>query len=283
MWDIDYYIDIKHFIELINIDNSEFNQIKTDLTNSIDSFIIANKHVDDDNCCGFSSYLPRRAIDYNYALRYSNGVLPSPYEETLFAIESQWDEFLKEFLGIADNQAPNMPTISGEANGGAGQEYEYTFVSTDPDGNGLYYCINWGDGTEEICIGPYESGEEVTYAHTWEEEDTYTIQVKARDIYGAESEWATLEVSMPNTRQIKSTTYIIFLAGKITEIEYNQNNDFRFLPIKVIKFGNETEDGDIFEIMEETQGGYPCCGYIIREQFHGIISQNFIFGIWIIN
>ena len=109
------------------------------------------------------------------------------------------------------------------------------------------------------------------------------MKVKAQDIYGAESEWATLEVSMPNTRQVTNMTYIILLAGKITEIEYNQNNDFRFLPIKVIKFGNEPEDGDIFEIMEETYGGYPCCGYINKDQFHGIISQNFIFGIWIIN
>ena len=100
------------------------------------------------------------------------------------------------------NSAPEIPTITGEVNGAAGEEYAYTFVSTDSDDNNIYYCINWGDGTDEICIGPFESGEEVTYAHTWEERDTYTIQVKAQDIYGAESNWATLEVSMPKNKAI---------------------------------------------------------------------------------
>ena len=109
------------------------------------------------------------------------------------------------------NSAPELPTITGEVNGDAGEEYAYTFVSTDPDDNNIYYCINWGDGSDEICIGPFESGEEVTYVHTWEERDTYTIQVKAQDIYGAESDWATLEVSMPKNKPYINTPFLNFL------------------------------------------------------------------------
>jgi hypothetical protein len=104
------------------------------------------------------------------------------------------------------NEVPEIPTITGDVNGNAGDEYEYTFVSTDPNGHDLYYCIDWGDGTDEICIGPFASGEEVTSTHTWEDRDTYIIRVKARDAFDAESDWATLEVSMPHPN-MRSTIF----------------------------------------------------------------------------
>jgi hypothetical protein len=44
--------------------------------------------------CGFNFYIPNKKDDYNDALRYDHA-LPSPYEETLFAIDTNWDEFLK--------------------------------------------------------------------------------------------------------------------------------------------------------------------------------------------
>ena len=96
------------------------------------------------------------------------------------------------------NQPPEIPTITGHANGKSGEEYEYKLVTNDPDGDDVYYCINWSDDTGEVCIGSYESGEEVTASHIWNETGTYTIKVKARDIYDDESDWATLEVSMPS-------------------------------------------------------------------------------------
>jgi carboxyl-terminal processing protease len=99
------------------------------------------------------------------------------------------------------NQPPEMPTITGSANGKSGEEYEYTLITNDPDGDDVFYCINWSDDTGEVCIGSYESGEEVTVSHIWNEKGTYTIKVKARDIYDDESDWATLEVSMPKNMQ----------------------------------------------------------------------------------
>lgn len=92
---------------------------------------------------------------------------------------------------------PNKPTISGQANVKPGTEYEYKFISTDPDGDNIEYCIDWGDNTGEVCIGPYPSGIEASAKHIWSEKGDYTVKVKARDINGAESDWATLAISMP--------------------------------------------------------------------------------------
>jgi len=101
------------------------------------------------------------------------------------------------------NEPPDKPTINGPINGRAGKKCEYTFSAIDPDGNDVYFYIEWGDGMHIGWLGPYESGEEITFSHTYEEKGEYSIKAKAKDTYiGFESEWATLEVSMPKSSAI---------------------------------------------------------------------------------
>jgi outer membrane protein assembly factor BamB len=100
-------------------------------------------------------------------------------------------------LKLINNSSPSTPSIQGPASGTIKQNYDYTIVSTDPEDNNISYYVNWGDGTTTGWIGPYGSGQEQTVSHTWEKKGTYTIQVKARDNYSAESDWGTLQVTMP--------------------------------------------------------------------------------------
>ena len=95
---------------------------------------------------------------------------------------------------------PDPPVINGPANGTKGEPYEYTFLVDDADGDQLYLWVEWNqsDPTAE-WIGPYTAGETVTLEHTWNQTGTYTIQAKTRDSAGMESDWATLQVSMPLT------------------------------------------------------------------------------------
>jgi len=95
------------------------------------------------------------------------------------------------------NMPPNTPVITGDAKGKPGEEYHYTFTTTDVDQDDVYYYINWSDNTTNQLVGPYHSGEEATISHVWSEKGTYTVKVKARDIYGSESDYATLEIKMP--------------------------------------------------------------------------------------
>jgi|GEM_PF-6188935 len=100
------------------------------------------------------------------------------------------------------NNPPTKPIIQGQTKGKTGTLYEYSFYSTDSDGDNIVYCIDWGDNSGEVCIGPFPSGVEQTSSHSWNEEDTYVIRAKARDINNAESDWATLEVNMPKSKAI---------------------------------------------------------------------------------
>ena len=111
-------------------------------------------------------------------------------------------------LVIIENTAPEAPTIDGSTNGKAGTEYEYTFKAIDPDGDDVCYWIEWGDGFIEEWFGPYASGEERTRTHTWPKKGNYTIRCKAMDVYGKESDWGELEITMPMNQQ--STNSLFF-------------------------------------------------------------------------
>ncbi|KYK25826.1 hypothetical protein AYK20_04005 [Thermoplasmatales archaeon SG8-52-1] len=123
------------------------------------------------------------------------------------------------FYEIEENTPPETPDIDGPARHKVGVEYEYTFVSTDPDGDGLDYYIDWGDGNFTDWLGPYVSGEELVLTHTWTEKGTYIIRAKTRDIPdGAESDWGEFTVRW----QSKSVSYSLFNLLERLSISYQR-------------------------------------------------------------
>ena len=97
------------------------------------------------------------------------------------------------------NNAPYKPsTPEGPSSGKPGVKYMYTTDTEDPETNEVFYMWDWGDDNFSEWLGPYESGETCTASHIWDEKGTYSIRVKAKDIYGEESDWSDpLEVVMP--------------------------------------------------------------------------------------
>ena len=103
---------------------------------------------------------------------------------------------------LLTSSPPTTPDVSGPLTGKSGTSYDYSICSTDAAGDDISYCINWGDNSGEEWTDLCSSGEMITAAHTWNEDGSYSIQVKAKDIHGIDSDWATLEVSMPKNDQI---------------------------------------------------------------------------------
>lgn len=100
------------------------------------------------------------------------------------------------------NDAPDIPSIDGESSGKAGEEYDYTFSTVDSDGDDVFYFIEWGDSSDTGWIGPYSSGEEVILSHIWIDRGAYSVRAKVKDEHGAESDWGSLEISMPKNKAI---------------------------------------------------------------------------------
>jgi nitrous oxidase accessory protein len=99
------------------------------------------------------------------------------------------------------NQPPRTPKIKGPTHGKVGVEYEYNFSLFDPDDDSMYLRVDWGNGTPSEWQGPYDSDSIVKLNHTWSRKGTYIIRAQAKDIYGAESDWETLKVTMPKNQQ----------------------------------------------------------------------------------
>ena len=49
-------------------------------------------------------------------------------------------------------------------------------------------------------LAKIKTGQKVTVAHSWDERGKYVIEAKAKDSFDAESNWSTLEATMPKTK-----------------------------------------------------------------------------------
>ena len=106
------------------------------------------------------------------------------------------------------NLPPNPIFIYGPSSGKAGTEYTYTFNSVDPDGDDVFYFIDWGDGAIEDWDGPHPSGVDFEIGHSFPFQKTFTIKAKAKDVFNSESNWSYFDVEIPRTRATKSTMWL---------------------------------------------------------------------------
>ena len=103
---------------------------------------------------------------------------------------------------VATNTPPEKPQRpSGEVSGKIGTTYLYSTETTDADGDQVYYLWDWGDGNFSEWLGPFASGATATAENSWATKGTYSIRVKAKDVYGNESNWSDpLAVTMPRNQ-----------------------------------------------------------------------------------
>jgi subtilisin family serine protease len=94
------------------------------------------------------------------------------------------------------NVAPEKPEIpTGPTSGKPGTEYTFTTSTTDPDGDAISYMWNWGEGNFSEWLDSNEA------SYIWAQEAKFNISVRAKDIYGAESDWSDpFEFSTPRNK-----------------------------------------------------------------------------------
>ncbi|MBE3122539.1 MAG: PKD domain-containing protein [Thermoplasmata archaeon] len=91
------------------------------------------------------------------------------------------------------DQPPFQPNVlQGPTAAGPGISLNFVTVAPDPEGDQVYYQWNWGDGNTSSWLGPYAFGEHAETAHEWVENGSYDIKVRAKDVYGKESDWSSV-------------------------------------------------------------------------------------------
>jgi len=118
------------------------------------------------------------------------------------SVEVRFDDI---YFGIW-NTVPDTPTIAGTTHGKIRTLYTFTFTTTDPNQDNVTYQINWGDNTYQTT-GSYRSGEEAKITHIWGIKGTYNIKARAIDGHGAQSDWATLSVTLPCSNNIPMDSF----------------------------------------------------------------------------
>lgn len=113
---------------------------------------------------------------------------------------------------VTGNNPPDTPVIDGPLQGKAGESYEYTFTVADPEADIVYLWIEWGGTCPAVeWIGPYNSGDTINLTNTWNETGTYIVRAKTKDIYNEESDWGTLEITMPFAHKMLSKLLVKWL------------------------------------------------------------------------
>lgn len=137
-------------------------------------------------------------------------------------------------ISLIIDQAPSKPVINGPSSGKINTNYTFTFNSIDPDKDKVFYCINWGDNTDDVIIGPYDSGKNAILNYTWQTVGKYVIRAKSIDVNGIESDWETLNLDIAKNKAnyinpinfLKSNYLSFFRILKLQNILYLKNSNF---------------------------------------------------------
>lgn len=127
-------------------------------------------------------------------------------EEDGYEIQSDFNLDLEDTSYNADNHPPEKPVKpDGPTEGVTGESYSYSTVTSDREDDNLYYKFDWGDGSDLQWVGPFDSGEELTVEHIWENKGSFSVRVRAKDDSGA-SEWSdSLSVIIAGDPQFNCT------------------------------------------------------------------------------
>ncbi|HEC82555.1 MAG TPA: DNRLRE domain-containing protein, partial [Thermoplasmatales archaeon] len=136
------------------------------------------------------------------------------------------------------NLAPMNSSITGPSIAIPEIDYAYTINAVDPNGENIYYLVDWGDGTNSGWLGPYESGENCIATHFWNNEGNYPVRAKTKDDYGLIGNWSeTLTVNIAGVDNIfitSSRPNEIYDCNISTNLSFNVyasafNNTFGFI------------------------------------------------------
>jgi hypothetical protein len=133
--------------------------------------------------------------------------------EVSYISRDQWGA-VGEWKSLGDvvaNKPPIDPILTGPTELDISEEGSFQAVSTDPEGDQIFYRLYQDEIPITGWLGPYDSGETKIFYRSWEEEDTYTITVQAKDSHhkSAMSNSITVTVGDPDD-DVSNRAYVQF-------------------------------------------------------------------------
>jgi len=179
----------------------------------------------------FNSHNERLSISFDdlaQSFDSWNGIL-EPNTTYYWAIEAEYDEG-DNVRGPVWNfttsekisDPPKKPQIIAPSTVKKGVEYEYSFVSTDPNTDDIYYHVIFVCHHEVFDLGPRPSGQKATLKYTWNFNFDLDIIVKAIDINTAQSSYSRIEI--PVSRSISRQNLLLEMFNSLFKQFENKIN-----------------------------------------------------------
>jgi hypothetical protein len=122
---------------------------------------------------------------WTYGTGYMNWASPAVVDGRLYLASGNHVVYC-----FKDSQPETPAAPEGPTAGFTTVPYQFTAVTTDPQGNHLYYMFSWGDGTNSSWTGPYPSGSIANATHAWTTPGNYSVSVKAKNTDGVVTDWS---------------------------------------------------------------------------------------------
>lgn len=150
-----------------------------------------------------------------YYYNFENVVILNVNEELS---QGEHSYYLPDLFSHDQNQPPYTPDRPiGPSTGKVNRAYTFSTKTIDPDNNKVLYLFDWGDRTDSGWIGPYDSNKSASCSHEWNNQGSYKVKVKAKDIYGEETDWSeSIAISMPKNKSIN--IYFSIIIQKLKHI-----------------------------------------------------------------
>jgi outer membrane protein assembly factor BamB len=134
---------------------------------------------------------------------------------------------------FTESYPPEVPkTPVGAEHAGWLIPLNFSTVTTDFEGDQISYLWDWGDGNQTGWIGPYASNATVVENHSWANNGTYDVRVKAKDTNNLESDWSK-PLTVMIAPQVSLATYQV---GYVYFRFFMFNNSYFYSPL-LLTFG----------------------------------------------
>jgi len=139
--------------------------------------------------------------------------------EVRYMSRDQWGAILVEEgsdpwsqpVTVFANKAPDKPALTGPTQLDRFEEGIFEAVTTDLEGNQIYYKFIQDGFPLTGWEGPYNSGDTVTFKKSWTKEDKYTINVIAKDSNNLQSSLSnSITVKIGDGGTIRSKSIFMF-------------------------------------------------------------------------
>ncbi|MFH1892178.1 MAG: PKD domain-containing protein [Candidatus Zixiibacteriota bacterium] len=125
-------------------------------------------------------------FEYSFSTGGDNTVMVRAKDN--WGCETAWSPAADIYIN--PNLAPSTPdAASGSDSIVVDRSFTYSTSTTDPEGDQVYYMWDCGDGVSG-WLGPYDSGEQMNYDHSWATAGDYSVIVKSKDEWDNESAWS---------------------------------------------------------------------------------------------